>query len=249
MSRRFALAMLVVFTASVAMTIALCRSMIGGMPMPGGWTMSMAWMPMPGQSRAAAVAMFLLMWIVMMVAMMLPSLAPVMWRRVHRATFAAGYFFAWTMFGVLAYAAGTAVSTAAMQSVRFARSIPIAAAIALVIAGVVQLTRWKLHHLDCCRAWNEDGWRGGIRYGLHCGLCCFTLIAALLIIGVMNLVAMAVVTAAITIERLLPRPDLVARIIGAAMIAAGLLVMAPALAPHAASSPGTASSMGRASTS
>ena len=51
-----------------------------GMPMPGGWTMSMTWMRMPGQTWPGAAASFLGMWIVMMVAMMLPSLVPMLWR-------------------------------------------------------------------------------------------------------------------------------------------------------------------------
>jgi hypothetical protein len=35
------------FAASAAATIVWCASMsaMGGMPMPGGWTMSMAWIP------------------------------------------------------------------------------------------------------------------------------------------------------------------------------------------------------------
>jgi hypothetical protein len=40
------------FAASAAVTIVWCASMsaMGEMPMPGGWTMSMAWMRMPGQT-------------------------------------------------------------------------------------------------------------------------------------------------------------------------------------------------------
>ena len=55
-------------------------SAMGEMPMPGGWTMSMAWMRMPGQTWPGAAASFLGMWVVMMVAMMLPSLVPMLWR-------------------------------------------------------------------------------------------------------------------------------------------------------------------------
>ena len=42
------------FAASAALTIVWCASMsaMGGMPMPGGWTMSMAWMRMPGPDVA-----------------------------------------------------------------------------------------------------------------------------------------------------------------------------------------------------
>ena len=50
------------------------------MVMPGGWTMSMVWMRMPGQTWASAAASFLGMWVVMMVAMMLPSLIPMLLR-------------------------------------------------------------------------------------------------------------------------------------------------------------------------
>jgi predicted metal-binding membrane protein len=72
------------FDASAAATIVWCASMsaMGAMPMPGGWTMSMVWMRMPGQTWSGAAASFLGMWIAMMVAMMLPSLVPMLWR--HR---------------------------------------------------------------------------------------------------------------------------------------------------------------------
>src|SRR6266566_1388852 len=38
------------FAASICGTIYCCESMSGGMRMPGGWKMSMAWMKMPGQT-------------------------------------------------------------------------------------------------------------------------------------------------------------------------------------------------------
>src|SRR5919108_1951753 len=96
------------FVASAALTIVWCASMsaMAEMPMPGGWTMSMAWMRMPGQSWPGAAASFLGMWVVMMVAMMLPSLVPMLWHyrqavgrmgemRLARLTVlvCAGYFF------------------------------------------------------------------------------------------------------------------------------------------------------------
>jgi len=70
------------FVVSAAVTILWCASMsaMGEMPMPGGWTMSMAWMRMPEQTWPGAAASFLGMWVVMMVAMMLPSLVPMLWR-------------------------------------------------------------------------------------------------------------------------------------------------------------------------
>src|SRR5207253_6188985 len=103
------------FIASTVLTMLWCRSMsaVGGMPMPGGWTMSMAWMRIPGQTWPGAAASFLGMWVAMMVAMMLPSLVPMLWRyrqavgrpgetRLDRLSALAGvgYFFVWTVFGM-----------------------------------------------------------------------------------------------------------------------------------------------------
>src|SRR5687767_2185201 len=103
------------FVASAAVTIIWCTSMsaMGEMPMPGGWSMSMAWMRMPGQTWSGAMASFLGMWVVMMMAMMLPSLVPMLWRyrqavsasgeqRLGRLTVlvSVGYLVVWTLFGM-----------------------------------------------------------------------------------------------------------------------------------------------------
>src|SRR5512143_1783697 len=112
------------FVASAAVTVVCCGSMsaMGGMPMPGGWTMSMAWMRMPGQTWSGAASSFLGMWVVMMMAMMLPSLVPMLWRyrgavegRAGEARLggltvlvAVGYFIVWTSFGVIAFPLGVA---------------------------------------------------------------------------------------------------------------------------------------------
>src|SRR4029450_257295 len=70
------------FAASAVVTIVWGASMaaMGGLAMHGGWTMSVVWMWMPGQTWPGAAASFLGMWVVMMVAMMLPSLMPMLWR-------------------------------------------------------------------------------------------------------------------------------------------------------------------------
>jgi hypothetical protein len=54
------------FAASTAVTIVWCGSMsaMGEMPMPGGWSMSMTWMLMPGQTWLDTAASFLGMWVV-----------------------------------------------------------------------------------------------------------------------------------------------------------------------------------------
>src|ERR1700675_1573567 len=141
------------FAASAAVTIVWCASMsaMGEMPMPGGWTMSMAWVGMPGQTWPSAAASFLGMWVVMMVAMMLPSLVPMLWRyrqavgrtgetRLGRLTaiVGVGYFFVWTVFGMAAFPLGVALTAVEMQLP--ARAVPIAVGVVVLIAGSLQLT-------------------------------------------------------------------------------------------------------------
>jgi predicted metal-binding membrane protein len=227
-------------------------SAMGDMPMPGGWTMSMAWMRMPGQTWLGAAASFLGMWVVMMVAMMLPSLVPMLWRyrravgragetRLGRLTalVGAGYFFVWTVLGMAAFPLGVALAAVAMRQPALARAVPIAAGGVVLIAGILQLTAWKARHLACCReapgcgrtlpADSGTAWRHGLRLGLHCGHCCAGPMAILLTVGVMDLRAMAVVTAAITVERLAPAGEGVARALGVVAIGAGLFLIARAV--------------------
>jgi predicted metal-binding membrane protein len=242
------------FAASAAVTIVWSASMsaMGAMPMPDGWTMSMAWMRMPGQTWAGAAASFLGMWVVMMVAMMLPSLLPILWRyreavgrtgeiRVGRLTalVGAGYFFVWTVFGMAAFPLGAALAAIEMQQPALARAVPFAAGVVVLIAGALQFTGWKAHHLAYCRAAPERGrllpadartaWRHGLRLGVHCCFCCAGLMAILLAIGVMDLGAMAVVAAAITFERLAPADERVARAIGVVVVVAGFLLIGRAV--------------------
>lgn len=227
-------------------------SAMGEMSMPGGWTMSMAWMRMPGQTWPGAAASYLGMWIVMMVAMMLPSLVPMLWRyrqAVGRTgetclglltvLVGLGYFFVWTVFGIAAFLLGVTLATVLMQMPALARAVPLAVGVVVLIAGALQFTAWKAHNLACCRevpaccatlpAAAGTAWRYGLRLGFHCVHCCAGLTAILLVIGVMDLRAMAAVMAAITVERLAPAGERVARAIGVAVVGAGLLLIARAV--------------------
>jgi predicted metal-binding membrane protein len=219
--------------------------------MPGGWTMSMAWMQTPGQTWPAAAASFAVMWTVMMVAMMLPSLAPTLWRyreavgragepRLGRLTALVGvaYFLVWTVFGMAVYPAGVALAAVEMRYRALAGAVPMAAGMVVLMAGAFQFASWKAHHLACCReapgrgrtlpADADTAWRLGLRLGLHCGYGCAGLTAILLVIGIMDLRAMAVITAAITAERVAPAGERVARGIGFVVTGAGLFLVARA---------------------
>jgi predicted metal-binding membrane protein len=242
------------FAATAAVTIAWCASMsrMHEMAMPGGWTMSMAWMRMPGQTWPGAATSFLGMWFVMMVAMMLPSLVPALRRyreavattgetsRLGRLTalVGVGYFAVWTVLGMAAFPLGVALAAIEMQRPALARAVPIAVGAVVLIAGSLQLTAWKARQLACCREAFGRGltpradagtaWRGGLRLGLQCSRCCGGLMAILLVAGVMDLRAMAAVTAAMTIERVAPAGERFARAIGAVVMVAGAFLIAEA---------------------
>jgi predicted metal-binding membrane protein len=244
-----------VFAVSAAVTIIWCRSMstMGEMPMPGGWSMSMAWMRMPGQTWPGAAVSFVAMWVVMMVPMMLPSLVPMLSRyreaigstgKTRRgaltAIVALGYFFIYTALGVAAFPVGVALAAIEMDEPALARAVPIAVGVVVFIAGVLQLSAWKTQQLARCRETPGRGhampadpgtaWRHGVRLGLHCARCCANLMLILLVIGVMDLRVMALVTAAIAVERLAPAGHRVARALGVVIVGAGLLLTARAVA-------------------
>ncbi len=241
------------FAASATVTIVWGAAMaeMGGMPMPGDWTMSMAWMLMPGQTWFGAAATFLGMWVVMMVAMMTPSLVPMLWRyrqavgragETHlgrlTALVGAGYFFVWTVFGMAAFPLGVALAAVEMEEPALSRAVPVAIGVIVLYAGFLQFTAWKARHLACCREMPGRGrmlpadagtaWRHGVRLGFHCARCCVGLMVVLLVIGVMDLWAMAVVAAAITVERLAPAGERIARVTGVVVVAAGLFLIARA---------------------
>ncbi len=70
--------------------------------------------------------------------------------------------------------------------------------------------------------------REGVRFGLHWVLSCANLTAVLLVLGIMDLPAMAAVTAAITAERLAPAGEQLARVIGLIIVGLGLFLIARA---------------------
>jgi predicted metal-binding membrane protein len=246
-------AALAVFAVAAVLTIYLTRSMSGGMRMSGNWTMSMMWMVMPGQSWMTAALAFVGMWLAMMVAMMLPSSLPMLLlyrraaafrgeSRLGLLTFAVGtgYFLVWTLFGVLAYLGGTAISRLVMTWLALSRIVPVAAGGALVLAGIYQLTPWKSACLKHCRDplllvahHLHGGWRGALRLGIHhgvfCAACCWGLMLIQLVLGVMSLAVMAVVAVLIALEKVLAKGEVVARLTGYGAVLGGLVLSALSL--------------------
>jgi len=243
-----------VFVTSVLLTMVWCGSMsaMRGMLMPGGWTMSMVWMRMPGQTWLSAAASFVGMWAVMMVAMMMPSLVPMLQRyreaigrtgatRLGRLTaiVGVGYYAVWAVLGVAVFPLGVALASIEMRFPLLARAVPFMTGAIIIVAGALQFTGWKAQQLDCCRegpacshvlgTHSGGAFRHGLSLGLQCSYCCAGLTAILLAIGVMDLRSMILVTGAITAERLAPSGQHVARAIGAVAVAVGVLLIARAV--------------------
>ena len=225
----------ITFVAGVAATVYFCRSMCCEMEMPGGWTMSMMWMRMRGQSWLTSAITFLLMWLAMMVAMMMPSALPTFLKTNRRWTSlscsAFGYFTIWLAAGVGIYAIGVVFAAVARRWELFSRAVPSLLGASLLAAGAFQFTRWKMTHLLRCRSpfgcvsacpQQETAFRLGCKQAAACCVCCIAPMTIQLVLGVMNPLVMIIVAMVIAAEKLLPRPAIIARLVGISAIIAGV---------------------------
>jgi predicted metal-binding membrane protein len=191
-------------------------------------------------------ASMFVMWSVMMVAMMLPSATPMilLYERVNRrresqgrignpiALFIGGYLLVWIGFSVLATLMNWALHSGGLLSSMMGRVTPVVAGISLLAAGTYQWTTLKYTCLTHCRSpvgflmanWYEGRWgavRMGARHGLYCLGCCWLLMVLLFVLGVMNLLWIAVLTVFVLAEKVVPGGQLLSRISGLLMIGWG----------------------------
>ena len=227
-------------------------SAMSDMAMPDMPTMPGMAMAMPSMHAWSwvEVCVLVVMWAVMMVAMMTPAAAPMilMFSTIHRrrtaegrlavptAIFILGYLVVWTIYSVAAAAGQAGLHAAALLSPAMAATSPLLAGGLLVAAGVFQWTPLKRACLAACRSplsflmtdWRE-GRAGalvmGFRHGLYCLGCCWALMALLFVAGVMNLLWVAAIAAAVLVEKVVPRGDLVGRLVGVVLVAAGVLLV------------------------
>ncbi|HEV7328528.1 MAG TPA: DUF2182 domain-containing protein [Bosea sp. (in: a-proteobacteria)] len=247
--RVFRAVCILLFVASASATILICRAMaeMGEVPMAGGWSMSTTWTSLCGGSWPAAAGAFLGMWATMMTAMMLPSLAPAL-RRGHENAARAGdalpalfsalvglfYFIVWTAFGLVVFIGGATLLEAALRWPQLARAVPFSTGLAIIAAGLFQMSRWKLALLGQCRQVSSPGTGPaaaigqGLRLGLACCASCAGLTVLLLVGGVMDLRAMVIVAVAITAERLGSAGERIAGATGGLMLGAGVVQLTQA---------------------
>jgi predicted metal-binding membrane protein len=184
----------------------------------------------PG-TNPGALGFFLSTWVVMMAAMMLPAVTPMVlaYRAVqherHRhdaspnpgdtALLLAGYLAVWAAAGLFGYALLEAGRSLDGGLFAWDRAGRFTAAGVLAAAALYQLTPSKNACLSRCRSPRAlllKGWRDGrdgalrmgIEHGAWCLGCCWALMAALFALGAMSVGWMALISALIAAERLLP---------------------------------------------
>jgi predicted metal-binding membrane protein len=193
----------------------------------------------PGTMGLGAAA-FVGLWTVMMAAMMLPALVPVgvlyagedRGRGARAAGLGGGYLLVWAAFGVLALLLSAGAARLADRSGTAADWI---GAGLLVVAGVYQLSPLKERCLSLCRSplhllhrvgaytGRTRHVRAGAYHGAYCVGCCWSLMVALLVLGVMNLWWMVAFTLVITLEKVWRHGGRLAIAAGVALIVLGLL--------------------------
>jgi predicted metal-binding membrane protein len=189
-------------------------------------------------TRPPDVALAILMWAAMSLAMMLPVAAPMLSAYldiaeaaraksiavVPAAVLAAGYSTVWLGFSVVAgmaqvFAGGLSPSSSLAGAV-------------LIAAGLYQFAPLKHACLAKCRApmpfflsrWSErrfDVFKMGVEQGLSCLGCCWALMVLSFAMGAMNLAWMALIGAAMILERTMHEPRMLVYGMGIGLIAAG----------------------------
>ncbi len=216
-------------------------------------------LPTMGLTMGLSAPLFLAIWIVMMIAMMFPTAAPMilMFARVHNDrrekgkafvptwVFVSAYLLIWTLFGVLAYALAFAAETLAQQFIFLMENAARIGGVLLILAGLYQFTPLKYACLSKCRSpfafimgsWREGyagSFRMGLEHGLFCLGCCWFLFIILFPLGVMNIIAMALITVLIFAEKSIALGPTISHIAAAALIVYGIaIIVMPTLLPTA----------------
>ena len=189
-------------------------------------------------------------WSLMTIAMMLPSSLPLvnLFRTIvaERADadrlvlrLVIGYLGMWAFFGILAYRGDAIVHRALEALPEFATAASWIGAMILLAAGVYQFTPLKQICLEKCRSpysFVVEHWRGrragwdalwlGVRHGLFCVGCCWTLMLLMFAVGGANLGWMLALGAVMAAERTTRWGRYVTRPLGVALTGVAVLLLA-----------------------
>lgn len=199
---------------------------------------------------AIALPTFVLMWTLMIAAMMTPSITPLASRYLRVMTshrllglteFALGYLGVWVTTGLLVFLLARVTGWIALRS-------PLAATVTastiFAFGGLYQFTPLKDRCLARCRApltllLHYASWRGvfrhvrvGLHHGAYCLGCCWFLMLLMLAFGIMNIGAMLLLAAVVTLEKAWTHGVVVSRLAGViCCVLAVAVLFVPWLAP------------------
>jgi predicted metal-binding membrane protein len=203
-------------------------------------------MDMGGMAMMDA-GVFLVTWVVMMIAMMFPAVAPMVLAHaavvrsrgegiVPTVAFVAGYLVVWSAAGLLPLAGLQILNSSFGMSI--SGWLPRIGGAVVVLAGIYQLTPLKNVCLKACRSpigfiMTHDFGGGavsavkvGAAHGLYCLGCCWTLMAVLAVLGLMNVVWMAAFAVLFFLEKNWRSGVPLSRAVGLVCILGGLFVIA-----------------------
>jgi predicted metal-binding membrane protein len=204
----------------------------------------------PTAALLSAAAVFVTGWLLMSVAMMLPTSLPLVLlfakitsHREHQPRLVAlllvGYLSVWTAFGAGAYASDYGVHNLVETWPWLHANVWPLVAVPLLVAGVYQFTPLKYACLDKCRSpysFVVGHWRGrspaqealglGLRHGIYCVGCCWSLMLLMFAVGLGSLVWMLVLAIVMGIEKNLSWGRRMAQPAGAVLLAAGATIVA-----------------------
>lgn len=200
--------------------------------------------------QPASLLLFLPVWVSMMAAMMFPAVAPVvsLFATISRKRreageqaappwiFVAGYLAVWAIFGLGAYVLSLAVPAIGLATPGLRAYSPVAAGLVLILAGVYQWSPLKQVCLRHCRSplsvvmhgWRDGAggaFRMGFGHGAYCLGCCWGLMAVLFAVGLMNVLAMLLLTAVIFAEKVVPRGPVIGKAAALALVLFGALTL------------------------
>jgi predicted metal-binding membrane protein len=202
-----------------------------------------------GTANAGAILPVLVAgWTLMTAAMMLPTSLPLITmfhtltrRRPDRLRLVglliAGYLAVWAAFGLVVHVGDLAIHEVVERDIWLDEHAWLISAATLLLAGVYQFTPLKYHCLDRCRSplsFITAHWRGrrerlhalqlGLRHGLFCLGCCWSLMLLMFAVGVGSLGWMLALGAVMATEKNLPWGRRLSAPLGAALLAGGTLV-------------------------
>jgi predicted metal-binding membrane protein len=216
------------------------------------WLSLWSWGASPHSAHSTAgesVYLSLAGWVLMVAAMMLPTTFPLIAlfhsfvrTRPNRprltAGVVAGYLWVWTLFGFVVYAGSRLVHVVIEQSAWLDSNLWILGAGTLLLAGLYQFTALKHMCLEKCRsplAFIMEHWHGGrgeqeafelgMRHGVFCIGCCWTLMLLMFVVSIGNLAWMLALGAVMVVEKNVSWGRRLSAPLGVVLLAAGIVVI------------------------